>query len=129
MLEKFCGRWPRSLFSRDSELVGQWTKNRSDEPVILAALENHANQHEAVRKCLINAHDNKARLNYKAFRQTGLCVSSGVVEVGCNSVIGARLKQSVMRWSVKGANAIIALRYHVESNRFDDFWEHRAEKN
>ena len=31
-----------------------------------------------------------------------------------------------MRWTVTGANAIIALRYGVESNRFDDFWERRA---
>ena len=30
------------------------------------------------------------------------------------------------RWSVAGANAIIALRCAVESNRFDDFWERRA---
>ena len=31
-----------------------------------------------------------------------------------------------MRWTVAGANAIIALRCAVESNRFDDFRERRA---
>ena len=45
---------------------------------------------------------------------------------GCKHIIAIRLKQGGMRWTVAGANAIIALRYAVESNRFDDFWERRA---
>jgi hypothetical protein len=32
------------------------------------------------------------------------------VEAGCKSVIGQRLKQSGMHWTVNGADAIIALR-------------------
>ncbi len=56
----------------------------------------------------------------------GLCVASGVVEGGCKNIVGARLKQGGMRWTVDGANAIIALRCAVESNRFDDFWERHA---
>ena len=50
----------------------------------------------------------------------------GVVEGGCKHIIGTRLKRGGMRWTVAGANAIIALRCAVESNRFDDFWERRA---
>ena len=123
------------IFGRESELAAQWAKNRCDEldegdlDGVVAALEKHASQHEAVRKSLTYVHNNQARMNYKAYRQMGLCVGSGVVEAGCKSVIGARLKQSGMHWSVKGANAIIALRCSVESNRFDDFWERRAERN
>ena len=40
----------------------------------------------------------------------GLCVATGVVEGVCNHIIGARLKQGGMRWTVDGTNAIIALR-------------------
>ena len=36
--------------------------------------------------------------------------SEGVIEAGCKTVIGSRLKQSGMFWTVRGANAIIALR-------------------
>ena len=46
---------------------------------------------------------------------------SGVIEAGCKTVIGQRLKQSGMKWTVRGANAIIALRYVVQSNRFEDY--------
>ena len=68
---------------------------------------------------------NKERMQYGEFRQRGLFIGSGVVEAGCKSVIGQRLKQSGMHWSVRGSNAIIALRCCIESNRFDDYWENR----
>ena len=55
----------------------------------------------------------------------GLCISSGVVEAGCKQ-IGDRLKRAGMRWTVAGANAIIALRCSILSGRFEDFWERRA---
>jgi len=41
-------------------------------------------------------------------------------------VIGARLKASGMFWSVRGANAIIALRCCRLSGRFEDYWETRS---
>ncbi len=44
------------------------------------------------------------------FRQCGLFVGSGLVEAGCKSVIGRRLKRAGMHWTVNGADAIAALR-------------------
>jgi hypothetical protein len=70
--------------------------------------------------------ENKARMRYADFRKQGLFVGSGVIEAGCKSIIGARLKQSGMEWTVKGANAIIALRCSLLSDRFENFWESRA---
>ena len=65
-------------------------------------------------------------MRYAAFRRQDLFVGSGVIEAGCRSVVGGRLKCSGMFWSVEGANAIIALRCAQLSNRFDDYWEDRA---
>ena len=62
------------------------------------------------------------------FRARGLCVSSGVVEAGCKRVVGARLKRAGMRWTVAGANAIIALRCCRLSGRFENFRERRADR-
>jgi hypothetical protein len=66
---------------------------------------------------------NADRMRYPAFRQKGLFVGSGVVEAGCKSVIGSRLKRSGMFWTVRGANAIIALRCCRINGRFEDYWE------
>jgi len=66
---------------------------------------------------------NAAKMRYPAFRAKGLFVGSGVIEAGCKTVIGSRLKQSGMFWTVQGANRIIALRCCRVSGKFEDFWE------
>ena len=70
--------------------------------------------------------NNAERLRYADFRRQGLFVGSGVVEAGCKTIIGLRLKQSGMHWTLRGANAIIALRCLDLSGRWEDFWENRA---
>ena len=69
---------------------------------------------------------NAERMRYPAFRAQGLFVGSGVVEAGCKTVIASRLKRSGMFWTVRGANAIIALRCCYLNNRFEDYWESRS---
>ena len=68
---------------------------------------------------------NAARMRYPQFRQQHLFVGSGVVEAGCKTVIGSRLKRSGMFWTVRGANAILALRCCHLNSRFEDYWEGR----
>ena len=69
---------------------------------------------------------NRKRMRYLEYREKGLFVGSGVIEAGSKTVIGQRLKRSGMEWSVRGANAIIALRCNLISGRFEDYWEQRA---
>lgn len=68
---------------------------------------------------------NAQRMRYPAFRRQHLFVGSGVVEAGCKTIIGSRLKRSGMFWRVRGANAIIALRCNRLSGKFEDYWENR----
>jgi hypothetical protein len=68
---------------------------------------------------------NALRMQYPKFRNQHLFVGSGVIEAGCKTVIGHRLKQSGMFWSVKGANSILALRCSHLNGRFEDYWESR----
>jgi hypothetical protein len=63
--------------------------------------------------------NNAPRMRYHWFRQCGLFVGSGVVEASCKSVIGQRLKQSGMHWTVSGADAIAALRCQQASRPQD----------
>ena len=62
---------------------------------------------------------NAPRMRYHWFRQCGLFVGSGVVEAGCKTIIGQRLKQSGMHWTVGGADAIIALRCREASSQWE----------
>lgn len=52
------------------------------------------------------------------FVSQGLFIDSVVVEAACSTVIGQRLKQSGMHWTVYNANNIIALRCCIMSNRW-----------
>ena len=49
-----------------------------------------------------------------------------MIEAGCKTVIGSRLKQSGMFWTVRGANAILALRCCHLNARFESYWEARV---
>jgi hypothetical protein len=66
-----------------------------------------------------NAH----RMHYAWYRSLGLFVGSGVVEAGCKSVIGQRLKLSGMRWTEQGATGILTLRCLEASNRWHQTWQ------
>ena len=86
----------------------------------------HADAADLAREVLKEAEyfaSNADRIHYPEFREKGLFVGSGVVEAGCKSVIGSRLKRSGMFWTVRGANAIIALRCCRINGRFEDYWE------
>jgi hypothetical protein len=63
--------------------------------------------------------NNAPRMRYRWFRSRGLFVGSGVVEAGCKAVIGQRLKQSGMHWTVAGADSIIALRCAEASSQWE----------
>ena len=68
---------------------------------------------------------NRERMRYPKFRHQHLFVGSGVIEAGCKTVVAYRLKRSAMFWTVRGANAILALRCCHLNGEFEDYWEAR----
>ena len=122
----------KAVYGPGTDMAEQWARKRREDldegriDDVIAALKSHAERHQEARKNVEYFSNNRSRMDYPKFRTMGLVVASGVVEGGCKNIVGARLKQGGMRWTVKGANAIIALRCAIESNRFDDFWERRA---
>ena len=121
----------KAIYGAGTELADAWAKGRHAEldagrrRALVAALRTHAKTTPEARRCIHYVFGNRHRMRYPQFRARGLCVASGVVEAGCKQ-IGARLKRAGMRWTVAGANAIIALRCCLLSGRFEDFWERRA---
>jgi len=65
---------------------------------------------------------NKHRMNYLPMGRAGFMIGSGVVEAACKTVATQRLKQSGMRWSQAGAQAILTPRSWDQSGRFDQAW-------
>ena len=126
----------RLAFGSGSESGTAWIAARRDEldagdvDVIVREIRQLARRHPKVRRELRKEVDyfdtNKLRMCYKYFRARGFFVGSGVIEAGCKTVIGQRLKQSGMRWTVIGANAVIALRCRLLSNRWEDLWRAAA---
>ena len=68
---------------------------------------------------------NRERMRYPQFRSQHLFVGTGIIEAGCKTLIGARCKQSGMFWTVRGANAILALRCRLFNGEFEDYWAAR----
>lgn len=85
----------------------------------------HAEVLEKIRTEADYFERNAERMRYPKFRRQHLFVGSGVIEAGCRTVIGSRLKQSGMFWTVRGANSIIALRCCHLNGRFENYWESR----
>jgi hypothetical protein len=108
-----------------------WLENGKIEKLVstLRKLANSNTAPELAKAIRIEAEyfdSNRERMRYPSFRKLNLFVGSGVIEAGCKTVIGSRLKQSGMFWTVKGANAIIALRCCCVSRKFEAYWEDRA---
>jgi hypothetical protein len=68
---------------------------------------------------------NAERMRYPKFRRQHLFVASGVIEAGGKTVVASRLKRSGMFWTVRRANAILALSCCLLNGRFVDYWESR----
>jgi len=66
--------------------------------------------------------NNRRRMDYARYRQEGYPVGSGSTESACKVVVQGRLKQAGMRWSRGGAQAMLALRSVLLSERWDAVW-------
>ena len=99
------------------KLVGVLGAIESGHPEVAEKLRTEADYFER----------NAERMRYPKFRRQHLFVGSGVIEAGCKTVIASRFKRSGMFWTVRGANAILALRCCQLNGRFEDYWEGRRE--
>ena len=124
------------LFPSDETQRKRWAKkliqklNRGRVERVVAELRDFPTRKPELRDAIRIKADyferNRHRMRYPKFRKLGLFIGSGVIEAGCRQVIGYRLKQSGMFWTVRGANAIIALRCTCLSNKFEDYWASRS---
>jgi hypothetical protein len=126
----------RRLFPNDAGKQKAWIKapqkrllDKGKIPKLVGVLRAIKSRNPEVAEKIRNEADyfqrNAERMRYPQFRRQHLFVGSGVIEAGCKTVVASRLKRSGMFWTVRGANAILALRCSLLNGRFEDYWEDR----
>ena len=114
------GRWchdmkrtsPASLLTEARAMLqshSEWSEARCEAAEVeIHYLERHA-----------------SRTRYGEYRAKGWFIGSGMIEAGCKTGVGRRLKQSGMFWSETGAENILGLRGLALGPHFHDAWKER----
>jgi len=114
--KKQASRWIKHLLrDRVDRLIGE----------ARTALPKSGQNRQLAREQIDFFNGHKNRMRYGTYRRKGWFIGSGVVEAGCKTVIGKRLKQSGMFWSETGASCVLNFRTLLLSSRFDAFWRDR----
>lgn len=127
----------QGLYGKDSSwaqrMKDQWRQMLEEDQVdqVIAAMNRRledvpqisAEQLDSLTKQIAYLENNRERMRYGTYRQEGLFYGSGVVEAGCKTVVGKRLKQSGMLWTKEGAQNVLALRCALMGNRWDECWD------
>ena len=86
---------------------------------ILRLYPNPAEAPPEVKQAVAYLWKNRRRMNYAAYRKAGFPISS-TVESAAKTLIQQRMKQAGMRWSRDGAQAMLALRARLLSQRWHE---------
>lgn len=114
--KKRIKRWKGWLLSNKAEGIIKQAKGQ-----LLLSLDT-----EKAEKEIGYLENNLRRMTYGTFRRAGYFIGSGVVEAGCKTVIGKRMKCSGMFWSESGGQGMLDLRCAFLSNRLEPFCQARA---
>lgn len=71
---------------------------------------------------------NQPHMQYATYLRRGWPVATGVIEGACRHLVKDRMELSGMRWTVSGANAILALRAVNENGDWEAFHAFRREQ-
>jgi hypothetical protein len=121
------------LYGKDSpwaaHMAHTWTAMLKNDQIgeVIAALRHRlkdlgSTPDNALEKQIAYFERYQDKMLYKTYRDQGLFYGSGVVEDGCKSVIGQRLKESGMFWTQAGATSVLNLRLALKGNRWDECW-------
>jgi hypothetical protein len=83
---------------------------------------------ETLEKVITFFHNHRRWMPYDVDLAAGLPVGTGVVESACGAVVKPRMEGAGKRWSLAGAEAMLALRSLKKSHDHDlrDYWRFRA---
>jgi hypothetical protein len=83
---------------------------------------------QVVRSALEYFANNKAHMRYDEYLAAGYPIGSGVAEGACRHLVKDRMEQTGMRWTVEGAQAMLHVRALYLNDQWEEFHEHRVER-
>jgi hypothetical protein len=100
----------------------------SQSPAVIQMLENKATslaENSQAAKTLRGVASyfqrNLPYMDYAEYLHRGWPIGTGVIEGTCRHLVKDRMELSGMRWTVAGADAVLALRAVNENNDWEDF--------
>lgn len=92
----------------------------------LIGVESQPAHCQALKKLLVYLSDNRDRMWYRQRLAAGRPIGSGLIEGGCKTILGARLKLNSARWQPRRAERMGSLRCLQYSDLWDSYWDPRA---
>jgi len=86
------------------------------------------NRKKTVAKATQYFEDNRHRMQYDEYLAAGFPIGSGPVEGTCRNLVKDRFECSGMRWSLSGAQAMLATRATWANDDWKDFCQFRTER-
>jgi hypothetical protein len=124
------------LSGSDSDRARAWAKTQLGAILeghvaeVIARLRPHVQQHSGeARKRLEGIctylSNNSHRMAYDAYLAEGFPIATGVIEGACRHLVKDRMERSGMRWTVRGAQALLELRSVAISQLWEPFMDFR----
>lgn len=83
---------------------------------------------KVVRSAVEYLENNKAHMRYDEYLAAGYPIGSGVAEGACRHLVKDRMEQTGMRWTMEGAQAMLHVRALYLNDQWEEFLEHRVQR-
>ncbi len=118
----------KALYGEGTQMATTWAQQRMTElwegqvatVIQHLQIQTKPSAIATVQAALSYYSTNQARMRYAEYRAKGYQIGSGTIESGCKHVIGARLKQAGMIWTIAGARAVAKARARLKSGRWTE---------
>ena len=92
---------------------------------LLFEVHKYKKHETSIRKLYNYYRSRKEKMRYANFRRAGYFIGSGAIESANKYLVQARLKQAGMKWTKKGAEAILMLRQKIYEKTWGNVWDNR----
>jgi hypothetical protein len=104
------------LEGKVSEVIETLKQIKEDQKLTLS-------QEIKLRKAITYFENHKHMMDYANYLAKGYPASTGIIEGACGSLVKDRMEQSGMRWTIKGAQAILDLRAVKKNKDWEQYWQ------